>query len=134
MSESGAELQCAVLCYGYTLDLDGGTGVAEAAAAFRFANPCAGRSVDDLPKNVALFIARAGHDEMPHLNETLDRFLVSALTRNLSITLANIPAAPHAFDLLYDNEQARTVIKQILAFLRFKLLRAESVGGELPPT
>jgi len=126
MSPRGAELQCAVLCYGYTLDLDGGTGVAEAAKAFRFANPGAGRSVDDLPKNVSLFIARAGRDETPRLNETLDRFLARALARNLPVTLANLPAAPHAFDLLQDSAETRNAINQILAFLQGNLLQAEA--------
>lgn len=121
-----AELQCAVLCYGYTLDLDGGTGVAEAAKAFRFANPGAGRSVDDLPKDVPLFIARAGRDETPRLNEALDRFVAKALARNLPVTLANLPAAPHAFDLLQDNAETRNAVKKILAFLQGNLLQAEA--------
>jgi hypothetical protein len=40
---------------GYTLDLDGNTGVAEAAPTFAFANPCGGRSVDDLRTEPPLF-------------------------------------------------------------------------------
>ena len=31
------------------LDLDGATGVADAAQTFRFTNPNAGKSIDDLP-------------------------------------------------------------------------------------
>ncbi len=32
-------------------------------------------------------------------------------------------AAPHAFDLVHDSETSREIIKQILAFMRFHLLR-----------
>lgn len=122
MRESREYLKCAVLCYGYTLDLDGSTGVAEAARTFGFANPCAGKSVADLPRDLPLFLVRAGQDELPHLNETMDRFLAKALACNLPVTFANHPEAPHAFDLLHDSETSREIIRQILAFMRFHLL------------
>lgn len=121
MQEGGGHLKCAVLCYGIMLDLDGSTHVAEAARTWGFVNPCAGKSVDDLPQDMPLFIARAGQDQMPHLNETIDRFLHEALTRNLPITFINHPAAPHAFDLFHDSETTREIIRHILAFMRFHL-------------
>jgi hypothetical protein len=116
------DLKCAVLCYGITLDLDAATDVAEAAGQWGFANPCAGKSVDDLPKHIPLFIVRAGQDEIPHLNETMDRFMAGALSCNLPVTLVNHPAAPHSFDLFYDSETTREIIQQILTFMRFHLL------------
>jgi hypothetical protein len=115
-------IRCAALCYGYMLDLDGATGVAEASRKSGFINPCAGKSVDDVPPGMPLFIARAGRDETPQLNETMDRFLVHALARNLPVTIANHAAAPHAFDVLHDSETSREIIRQILAFLRCYLL------------
>ena len=51
--EARRGLRCGALLYGYMLDLDGATGVAEAAQMFRFTNPNAGRSVDDLPPDVS---------------------------------------------------------------------------------
>jgi acetyl esterase/lipase len=122
MEDAREYLKCAVLCYPYTLDLEGSTGVAEAAGRFGFVNPCAGKPLDDLPQDVPLFIARAGQDQMPRLNETLDRFLVSALARNLPVTFANHRTAPHAFDLLDDSEITREIIRQTLGFMRFHLL------------
>ncbi len=122
MQEDRAYLKCAVLCYGCMLDLDGFTHIAEAAKTWGFVNPCAGKSVEDLPHDIPLFIARSGRDEMPHLNETLDRFLGKALTCNLPVTFVNHPMAPHAFDLLHDSETSREIIRQILAFMRFHLL------------
>ncbi len=122
MHEAVDNVKCAVLCYGYMLDLDGATGVAEAAKLWKFANPCAGKSISDLPKDVPLFIVRAGQDEMPHLNDTLDRFMGKALRCNLPVTFANHPTAPHAFELFDDSETAREFVRRILAFMRFHLL------------
>jgi hypothetical protein len=104
------------------LDLDGSTAVADAARQFGFVNPCAGKPIEDLPLDIPLFIARAGHDQMPGLNEALDGFLAKALMRNLPITLANHPDAPHAFDLLHDSEMSREIIRQMLGFLRCYLV------------
>ena len=121
MREDSGPLRCAALCYGYMLDADGANVVAEAARKFGFANPCAGRSVADLPKGLPLFVARAGRDETPGLNETIDRFVAEALAHNLPITLANHRDAPHAFDLFDDGETTREIVRQVLAFLRFRL-------------
>jgi acetyl esterase/lipase len=116
-------VKCAVLCYPFTLDLEGSTGVAEAAGTWKFVNPVAGKSVADLPPDLPLFVARAGRDEFPHLNATLDRFLAHGLVCNLPITFVNHPTAPHAFDLVDDTETSREIVRRILAFLRFHLLR-----------
>jgi acetyl esterase/lipase len=121
MDEPGDYLTCAVLCYGIMLDLEGDTSVAEAARRWGFVNPCAGKTVDDLPQNIPLFIVRAGKDETPHLNETIDRFLAQALICNLAITFANHAAAPHSFDVMDDSETSREIIGQILAFMQYHL-------------
>lgn len=121
MQEANDFLKCAVFCYGLMLDLDGSTNVAKAAKMFGFANPNAGKTVDDLPKNLPLFIARAGQDN-PQLNETIDRFLAKAVSCNLPVTFANHHTAPHFFDVMHDSEATREIIRQILAFMRFHLL------------
>jgi acetyl esterase/lipase len=77
--------------------------------------------VDDLPPHSALFIARAGLDETPGLNDALDRFVAHALRRNLPVTLKNLPQAPHAFDLLHDRDTSREAVREALGFLRFVL-------------
>ena len=59
---------------------------------------------------------------MPHLNETIDRFLARALKLNLSLSFVNHAEAPHAFDVMHDSDLSREIIRQILAFLRFHLL------------
>jgi len=121
IKEGSDYLKCAVFCYGLMLDLDGSTNVAQAAKMFGFANPCAGKSVADLPPDMPLFIVRAGKDT-PQLNETIDRFLAQAVNRNLPLTFANHHTGPHFFDAMDDSEASREIIKQILAFMRFHLL------------
>jgi hypothetical protein len=116
-------IRCAVLPYGYMLDADGASGVADAAVQFGFVNPCAGQSVEDLPRHIPLFLARAGHDQMPRLNETLDRFIAKGLACNLPVTLVNHADGPHAFDLFDDSDTSREIVRGMLAFLRFNLLR-----------
>jgi len=118
MHDAPSPVACAVLCYGYTLDVD------EAAATFKFANPCAGRTIDDLRSDVPLFLARAGQDQFPGLNDALDRFAAGALRRNLPLTLVNHPEGPHAFDLSHDSATTREIIRGVLEFLRFHLLQA----------
>ena len=114
-------LKCAVLNCGYMLDLDGSTGVAEMAKQFGFVNPGVGKSVEDLPQNVPLFIVRAAQEQTPRLNEAMDRFLPKALSRNLPVTLVNHPG-PHGFELMQDSETSRHTIRQMLAFMRFHML------------
>ncbi len=116
--------RCAALLYGYMLDLDGASEVAEAAKTFGFANPGAGRAVEDLPREVPLFVARAGLDQTPGLNRSLDRFLIRALAQNLPVRFVNHPTGPHAFDLSEASPTSREIVEQILAFLRAHLLPA----------
>jgi hypothetical protein len=118
-----AAFRCAVFCYGYTLDPDESTGVREAARTYGFANPSAGRSVADLPADTPLFVVRAGQDQLPHLNQTMDQFLAQALARNLPITLVNHASGPHAFDMFDNSETTREIVRQILSFLSVHLSR-----------
>jgi dienelactone hydrolase len=113
----GAEVPIAgaALCYGYMFD-------AEAAASqIGFANPCAGRSIADVRASAPLLVVRAGQDQTPGLNATIDRFVAGALAKDLPLTLVNHAGAPHAFDLLDDTDGTREVIRAILEFLRAKL-------------
>jgi dienelactone hydrolase len=116
LGEHGPSLRCAALLYGYALDLDGATGVADAAKTFGFANPCAGATPAQLPPNVPLLIVRAGADALPGLNASLDRTVAHALAANRPLELLNLPDAPHGFDVAVDSEEARDAIRRVLAF------------------
>lgn len=120
MQQTGG-IKCAAFCYGYLLDLSDNTAVADAARQWGFVNPNGAKTIADLPPDIPLFVVRAGGDETPGLNETIDRFLAEALGSNLPITVTNLPAAPHAFDLMYDSPASREAIRQILGFLQSHL-------------
>jgi hypothetical protein len=127
MKQAGHSLKCAVLCYGFMLDFDGATMVAETAAKYQFVNPCAGKSLDDVDRDVRLFIARAGRDQFQGLNDSIDQFVAKALAANLPLTVVNHAEAPHAFDMFHDSDETRAIIEQILAFTRVHL-GASSAG------
>lgn len=122
-------LTCAAFLYGYMLDLDGGSHVADAAAKFRFATPAAGREVWDVPADIPLFLGRAGRDEMPGLNASLDAFIVHALRENRPVTLMNHHRGPHGFDLVDDTSASRTVVRGTLDFLATVLHTREARGS-----
>ena len=122
MNETRQAPSCAVFGYGCLLDLDGATDVADAAREFGFANPGAGRSIADLRRDVPLLITRAGRDQFPAMNRSIDRFIHHALAANLPITFVNYPEGMHASDLFDDSRASRDVVRQTLAFLRLHLV------------
>lgn len=107
---------CAALLYGYTLDLDGATGVAEAAAQFHFAMPPV--SIDELPREMPMLVVRAERDALPGLAPALERFIAAARKRELPVTVVEHAEGPHAFDLVDDSPRTHEVIEEVLAFLR----------------
>jgi hypothetical protein len=121
MRDAPERVRCAAFSYGLLLDLDGNTHTADASRTYKFANPNEGRTIHDLRPDVPLFLARAGRDEVPGLNETLDRFVHHALTANLPISVSNHPLGPDAFDLYDDSAATHGIIEQIVAFLQFQL-------------
>ena len=116
-----ADIRCAALLYGYTMDLGGSTVVADMSRQAGFVNACAGRSVNDLPDNVPMLFVRAGRDQFPGINEALDSVIAGMLTRNLPFTLINHATGAHGFDCDEDSDASRGIIRQVLAFLRFHL-------------
>lgn len=109
---------CAVFGYGCLLDLDDATEVADAARQFGFVNPGTGRTIEDLRRDVPLLITRAGRDQFPAMNASIDRFVRDALRTNLPVTVVNYAGGLHAFDLFDDSRTSRDVVRQTLRFLR----------------
>lgn len=116
-----ARVACAALCCGFMLDHDRSTRVSEAQREWRLVKPGAGKSVDDLPLDVPLFIARAGQDAVPQVNPSIDAFVAHALRRNLPLPLMNHHLAPHAFDVEDDSETSTHVVQQTLTLLQVNL-------------
>jgi hypothetical protein len=115
MTQPPDTFRAAALLYGYMLD------VPEAAQQFGIGVPARGRAIDDLPRTVPLLVVRAGQDQTPMLNASLDAFVSAALARDLPLTLINQPGAPHSFDLFDDSDASRATIRRIIDFLRERL-------------
>jgi len=115
-----AAIKAGVLSTGFMLDGEDSI-VSDASRRYGFVNASAGLSVADLPASVPLYIARAGGDENPGLNETIDRFAAAALARNLPVTIVNHARAGHAFELNDSSPASQFIISQMLAFMRFWL-------------
>ncbi len=68
-----------------------------------------------------IFIGRAGKDQIPTLNDSIDRFVREALAKNVSITLANHTTGVHGFDNQNDDERSREIIRMAIDFMRTHL-------------
>jgi len=72
-------------------------------------------------KIAPMLIARAGLDETPGLNDSTDRFIREAISKNAAIIVANHPDGVHSFDILTDDERSREIIRDTLTFMRTHL-------------
>jgi acetyl esterase/lipase len=68
-----------------------------------------------------MFLARAGHDEVPGMLDSIDRFVPQALSANLALTLMNHPQGVHSFDNQNDDERSREIIRAAIEFMKTHL-------------
>jgi acetyl esterase/lipase len=77
----------------------------------------------DASKIPPMFIARAGRDEVPTMDDSIDRFVKEALAKNIALTLANHPQGVHGFDNQNDDDRSREIIRSVIAFIQTHLNR-----------
>jgi len=65
-----------------------------------------------------MLLARAGLEERPWLNPTIDAFAQAAIAANAELDLLNHPAGRHGFDVLDADERSRDIVARTVAFLR----------------
>jgi acetyl esterase/lipase len=75
----------------------------------------------DSSSMVPIFVARAGQDEIPMMNDSIDRFVAAALAANAPVTCMNHPLGEHGFDNQNDDDRSREILRTALAFLRTHL-------------
>jgi len=126
-SAPAGSFKCGVLSCAYLTDLDGATHVADAQKQWRFAYP-GGFSVENMPADLPVLIARAGQEQDPGLNIALDRFVMAMLAANRPVTCVNFAAAPHAFEVFHDTLETREVMRQMFRFARFHLAGTAAEG------
>jgi acetyl esterase/lipase len=68
-----------------------------------------------------LFIARAGRDQIPTMDDSIDRFLRDAVSKNVALTFANHPQGVHSFDSQNDDNRSREIIQSAIAFMKANL-------------
>jgi acetyl esterase/lipase len=76
------------------------------------------RGPDSLPP---IFLARAGRDVIPFLNESVDRFVAEALRRNVVLDFVNHATGAHGFDTVNRDRRTQDIIAQTLRFMRRQL-------------
>jgi acetyl esterase/lipase len=82
----------------------------------------------DASKIPPLFIARAGRDEVPTMDDSIDRFIKEALIKNIAFTLANHPQGVHGFDNQNDDDRSREIIRSAIAFIQMHLSATGTLG------
>jgi acetyl esterase/lipase len=75
----------------------------------------------DANKIPPMFIARAGHDEVPTMLDSIDRFINEALARNIALSFANHPEGVHGFDNQNNDDRSREIIRTAIEFIRLHL-------------
>jgi acetyl esterase/lipase len=68
-----------------------------------------------------MFIARAGLDGVPTMNDSIDRFVREAISKNASIIVVNHPQGVHGFDNQTDDERSREIIRSAIDFMKIHL-------------
>jgi acetyl esterase/lipase len=96
------------------------------AAALRYLK--AFSAIASLPEDAStlmpMLIVRAGRDEIPTLNDALDRFVARALAANAPITVTNYPEGGHGFDSFDnkgDEERSKQIVRSSIEFMRTHL-------------
>jgi acetyl esterase/lipase len=75
----------------------------------------------DPPSMIPIFVARAGQDEIPTMNDSIDRFMAAAIAVNAPVTFMNHPFGEHGFDNQNDDERSREIIRSAIAFMHTHL-------------
>ena len=112
-------VRCAALLYGFMLDSADSSVLQETAQTIGFVNPHEG--MENFPENTPILVIRAGKDESPGLNESIDNFEVEAIARNSPVSVIRYPEGVHAFDILDDSQRSIEMIKLCVGFLRLRL-------------
>jgi acetyl esterase/lipase len=69
-------------------------------------------------RGIPWFIARAGLDEIPTMNDSIDRFIARAIRENAHVTVMNHPTGVHGFDNQNDDDRSREIIAAALDFVK----------------
>lgn len=73
---------------------------------------------EERARSLPMFVARAGLDEIPTMNDSIDRFITRAIAANANVIVMNHPTGVHTFDNQNDDERSREILAAAIAFMR----------------
>jgi acetyl esterase/lipase len=73
---------------------------------------------DEHARAMPFFIGRAGLDEIPTMNDSIDRFVAKAMEKNANVVVWNHPTGVHTFDNQNDDDRSREIVGASLEFMR----------------
>ena len=76
---------------------------------------------DDASAVPPIFVARAGLDAIPTMNDSIDRVIREAVARNAPVTVYNHPRGVHGFDNQNPDARSREIVRAALDFMRTHL-------------
>jgi acetyl esterase/lipase len=78
-----------------------------------------------------MFVARAGLDQIPTMNDSIDRFIRESLARNAPIEFMNHPEGVHGFDNKPDGgvQRSREIIRRMIDFMKAHLSMTKRDSG-----
>lgn len=80
----------------------------------------------DVERLAPIFVARAGLDQIPTMNDSIDRFIREAVKQNVALTVYNHPRGVHGFDNQTDDARSREIVRAALDFMKTHLGLNES--------
>jgi acetyl esterase/lipase len=80
----------------------------------------------DAERRSEVFVARAGLDQIPTMNDSIDRFIREAVKQNAAVTVYNHPRGVHGFDNQTPDARSREIVRAALDFMRTHLGLNES--------
>lgn len=117
-------IQCAVFYYPILATPDGRDGDIIAASANRFGFYWDGmKKIERIPKNIPVFVVSVGKESHPEVKETTDHFVREAMSLGIPLTYIHYAGGQHDFDVLDDTEEARSIIRQTVDFLKTHLMQ-----------
>jgi acetyl esterase/lipase len=75
----------------------------------------------DAGRIAPIFVARAGLDQIPTMNDSIDRFIRESVAQNAALTVYNHPRGVHGFDNQTPDARSREIVRAALDFMRTHL-------------
>jgi dienelactone hydrolase len=118
---SDLKIKCGVFFYGFMIEPPGNNKASEVAKKVGFVYPELLKNPELLRWDVPTLVVKAGKDNVPNIQPTIDNYISQALAHNSPIQFINYSTGQHAFDILDNNDESREIIKRTIHFIKYHL-------------